>query len=166
MAGIYGIDPILDFTYQNPTPIIKVEKTFPEDSLMYYIEKNHPKYAFIVKKADLAGQFADLQFRGTVFIPKEESLNENMVMNLDQNTARTIVKYHLMIGFFPKAVLTASAYQKLQPAIKSEIITAALYRMHDGNVTTVFNDETHVIHYDIQLKNGYIHILDKMMQIL
>ena len=163
MTGIYGIDPIMDYTFAQEKPKYCLDLKFNENSVMDILEKYHPKYAYMVKKAKLAQQFSDLQFRGTIFAPKEESLDEKTIMNMDINTCRTIVKYHFMVGFFPKDVLNSSFYQQLHPALQTQQIRAALYRQENGQQFLVLNNEVPIIHYGEKLRNGYIHIIDKML---
>lgn len=148
------------FTYPEnvlrPRPLIK---TYPEHSVMWYLERFHPKYAFIVKLARLDWQMADASFRGTLFVPLEDSLNENEILQMDISTARRIVKYQFMVGLFPKDVLYTSPYQQLQSTIKGAYITASIQRPGE----MVLNYTTPIVFYDILLTNGIIHIISKML---
>lgn len=163
MTSIYGIDPILDYTFAQENPKYCLNLKYEENTVMDILNKFHPKFAYMVKKAKLAQQFADLQFRGTIFAPMEESLEEDLIINMDINTCRTIVKYHFMVGFFPKDVLISSMYQQLQPALSSQQIRASLFQNEHGHKFNMLNDETPILHYGQQLKNGYIHVIEKML---
>ena len=157
MAGIYGIDPILNFTYEDEfQQKNKMKTTFNPDTLMYYIENNNPNFAYIIKKAQLSQIFNDLQFRGTIFLP--EHLDKNMIMNMDINTCRTIVRYHMMNSFVPNTLLFSSPYQQLQSGIPGQYIKS---RIIDNGI--VLNNDVHIIEYEIRMKNGFIHKINKLM---
>lgn len=162
MVSYQGTYEFLDNKFTYPESVFKPNpeiKKYPENSVMWYIEKFHPKYAMIVKKAKLDWQMADPQFRGTVFLPLEKSLNDDNILNMDINTARKIVKYHFMVGIFPKDVLYTSKYQQLQSTIKGHYIWAYIT---DKNVL-VLNNTTPVIFFDIKLNNGIIHIIPNLL---
>ena len=156
MQGVY---PFFDYDFAEPSRVLGIgpcPKTYPKDSLMAAIQQQSPLFAFLVKTARLDWQFADPSFRGTVFVPTS-GLDENVVMNADIDTARRIVKYHLMIGFFPKDVLFTSPYQELQTAIKGQTIRAVI----QGPRTLLLNADTYVTHFDLWRANGVLHKIDK-----
>jgi hypothetical protein len=163
MSSIYGIDPILDYTFAQQSPKYCLNLNYPPNTVMDVLSKHHPKFAYMVKKAKLAEQFGDLQFRGTIFAPHEESLDEKTIMNMDINTCRTLVKYHFMVGFFPKDVLNQSFYQQLQPALASQQIRAALVQNEKNERFLVLNNEVPILHYGDMLRNGYIHVIERLM---
>lgn len=135
-----------------PTPVIK---TYSPHSVMGYLQQNHPKYAYLVKLAQLDWQMADVQFRGTVWVPQETFIQEDSLYNMDINTARKIVKYHLMMGLFPKKSLATSLYQQLQTSIKGSMITA----FWDQSVLCLNTSQTYVVEFDKILSNGMVHII-------
>lgn len=148
------------FTYPEavyrPAPALK---TYPKESVMGYLERHHPKFAFLVKRARLDWNMADTQFKGTVFVPREESIVEAEILNMDINTARKIVKYHFMIGLFPKNVLYTSPYQQLQSTVKGSYIWA----MIDARGEMYLNFTTPVLRFDIFLENGIIHHIGNLL---
>lgn len=162
MVSYQGTYEFLDnkFTYPEtvfrPNPIIK---SYNENSVMWYINTFHPKFAMIIKKSRLDWHMADIQFRGTIFLPLERSIDENAILNMDINTARKIVKYHFMTGLYPKDVLFTSTFQQLQTTIKGYSIQA--YISDKGFM--ILNNNTPIIHYDIQLNNGIIHIIPNLL---
>ena len=167
MAGIYGIDPILNYTFTEPqnNAILKGNEklTGPTPgSLMDYLDKYHPKFAYIVKKGEFAQIFSDSQFRGTLFLPKEESLNENVVMNMDINTCRTVIRYHVMDGFYPKEVLMTSPFQQLQPRLHGQTIVASINWVPFLNMQTiVLNNCSPIEQFNIKCTNAYVHIISQ-----
>lgn len=151
MQGVY---PFFDYDFAEPSRVLgipPIQKTYPEGSLMGYIQKHAPEYAFLVKTARLDWQFADPNFRGTVFLPNK--IDQNVVMNADIDTARRIVKYHLMIGFFPKDVLFTSPYQELQTSIKGQTIRAVI----QGPTRMMLNEGCYITHFDHWSQNGVVH---------
>ena len=169
MAGIYGIDPILNYTFTEPenNAILRGNvrlTTPPPGSLMDYLDKYHPKFAYIVKKGEFAQIFSDTQFRGTLFLPKEESLDENVVMNMDINTCRTVIRYHVMDGFYPKEVLMTSPFQQLQPRLQGQTIVASIHWVPFLNMETiVLNNCSPIEQFDIKCSNAYVHIISQSM---
>jgi hypothetical protein len=80
-----------------------------------------------------------------------------VVLNADVDTARRIVKYHLMIGYFPKDVLFTSPYQQLQTSIKSQMIRAVI----QGPSTLMLNENVYVTEFDRWCLNGVIHRINQ-----
>ena len=164
MSGIYGIDPFFTYTYED-TNYNQSDSCFTEyhpECLMAYLNANHPKFTKIVQNTNYyEGIFSDLQFRGTVFVPKEDSIDENLLSNMDINFCKRFVDYHTMDGFFPKNVLMTSPFQKLQSKIKGQTITAAIYKMSPTEelYSIVLNQGSIVETFDIRLKNAFVHII-------
>lgn len=158
MVSMQGVFPFYDYGFAYPENVLNLaprKKTYPPDSVMGFLEKHHPTWAFLVKTARLDWQMADPSFRGTLFLPQE--MDENVVLNADINTARRIVKYHLMIGFFPGEVLFTSPIQDLQTSIKGQTIRATIR----GPCSLVLNDGVGVVSFDHWCGNGVIHFIDK-----
>jgi uncharacterized surface protein with fasciclin (FAS1) repeats len=139
-----------------PCPLIK---TYQEGTVMWYIEKYHPKFAFLVKTSRLDYRMDDPQFQGTVFLPLEESIVQDEIINADANTATKIVRYHFMNGLFPRDVLYTSPYQQLQPSMDGNYIMATI----TDKGAMILNYTTPILYYDIQLSNGIIHIVSQLL---
>jgi len=139
-----------------PCPIVK---TYQEGTVMWYIDKYHPKFAFLVKTARLDWRMDDPQFQGTVFLPLEESIQEDGILNTDPNTAIKTVRYHFMNGLFPRDVLYTSPYQQLQPSMDGNYIMATITDKNE----MILNYTTPIIYYDVLLKNGIIHIVSQLL---
>jgi len=134
------------------------QMTYPVHSIMHYLEHQHPKFAWIAKMAKMDWYLANDTLRSTLFLPLESSLEDSVLLNLDINTARRIVKYHLMSGLFPIDVLRTSPFQELQSSIPSSTIICVLY---DSNV--VLNYMSPIVKSDLRMKNGLIHWIEKML---
>lgn len=151
MQGVY---PFFDYGFVNDAtcPAVPNKKNnYPENSIMDILERKHPKMAFIAKTARLDVQLGEMEMRATLFLPPEDRLSENMVKGLDINSARRFLKYHLLIGIFPKNVITTSPYQNLQTSIKGQMITARLEHV------CVLNDHSVIMEWDEIASNGVIH---------
>ena len=160
MQGVY---PFFDYSFTDPARVLGIPpqpKTYPPESVMGFLQESYPLFAFLVKTARLDWQLADPNFRGTLFLPR--SINKEIVMNADINIARRIVKYHLMIGFFPKNVLFTSPYQELQTSIKGQTIRAVI----QGPSHLLLNADTYVVEFDRWCQNGVIHILNQPLYTL
>lgn len=158
MVSMQGVYPFFDYEFTEPAKVLGIPpqpKTYPPDSIMGFLERHYQLFAFLVKTARLDWQMADPNFRGTLFLP--EKISENVVMNADIDTARRIVKYHLMIGFFPKDVLFTSPYQELQTSIKGQMIRAVI----QGPNHLLLNTDAHVVRFDQWCQNGVIHIINQ-----
>jgi len=159
MAGIYGNDPVFDyrFTYENEFQSReKCKKELTNGSLASLIQEINPKWHSLLIKADLLWKLDDVQFNATVFLPQYESIPENLVLNSDKDTARSIVKYHMMMGVIPRNVLATSQGQKLMSTIKGQDIYA-----YWPNTTTLFlNNTSRVLEFDMFANNGVLHIID------
>lgn len=171
MAGIYGIDPFYTFTYEdksfNKSNSCIYEFQPEKTSLMYYLQKQHPKFSQIVQLGKYMGKFSDLQFRGTLFLPKEESITTEMLTSFDINSARRFIEYHTMSGFFPKSILFTSPYQQLQNLIRGQYITGGIYILKDtGKETIVLNNSSFIEKFDITTKNAFIHIINKPLEVV
>jgi len=162
MVSYQGTYEFLDNKFAYPESVFRpqpVVKTYPENTVMWYLDQFHPRFAMIVKKSRLDWQMADAQFRGTLFLPLDRTIDENAVLNMDANTARKIVKYHMMTGFFPRNVLYTSQFQQLQTTIKGYSIQAYV---SDQN-KMILNLNTPIIYFDILLTNGVIHIITNLL---
>ena len=170
MAGIYGIDPFFTYTYEDSSFNIasSCQESFDPQLLMGYLERYHPKFTKIVHGTNYyTGIFSDPQFRGTLFVPKEESIDESLFQNMDVNFCRRFVEYHTMDGYFPKNVLFTSPFQQLQSKIKGQSITSALYQFPQSNneYSLVLNNQSMVDVFDIRVKNAFLHILSSPLSI-
>lgn len=162
MSGIYGIDPFFTYTYDEPSYNLSSScaETFHPSCLMAYLEKNHPKFSQIVKNTKYyVGIFSDLQFRGTLFVPRDDSISEDLLRSMDINFCRRFVEYHMMDGYFPKNVLFTSPYQQLQTKIKGQYLTAAMYELSNKKLTMVLNNASMIESYDNRIQNAFVHVI-------
>jgi uncharacterized surface protein with fasciclin (FAS1) repeats len=135
-----------------PSPVV-LETA--EHTIMGFLKRHHPRFAFVVERARLDRLLADLQSRYTVFAPPDEAFEEGVLLNMDTNTARKIVKYHMMVGAYPSNVLLTSPYQQLQTTIKGYSIYATI----DREAGLVLNFTVPVVAFDAVLSNGIVHAI-------
>lgn len=169
MAGIYGIDPIFTYNYDDNTMnnFNSCQKilTYPKESLMYYLEENHPIFCELIRIANYQGFFSDMQFRITLFLPTEESLKQLKLENFDIDAAKKFIDYHSMNGYFPQSILMTSPYQELQSKIKGQTIIGALYYLKNTKKETILlNKTSYIQEFDKISKNGIAHIIDRPLQ--
>lgn len=160
MVSNQGTFEFFNQSFASPEEVFRpkaMKVTYKDNSIMWYIEKFHPKFSYIAKLSKLDWQMSDIQFRGTLFLPLEDSIDENYLFSMDINTARRFIKYHLMVGLFPKSVLFTSPCQQLQSTIKGNTILA----MITGPDIMVLNNQIPIVYFDIPLNNGIIHIIAK-----
>ncbi|MAI15342.1 MAG: hypothetical protein CMM15_15155 [Rhodospirillaceae bacterium] len=156
MASIYGIDPIFDITYLEPKPE-KVVVSYPINSLMHFLEKEHPKFAYLVKKAQFAERFASTKERTTLFLPSEDTLSLRMLQQFNIATCKNILRYHFIHGFFPPAVLQSSPYQQLYPDLKGQSIVC------QSTATSItLNGKVNVLSFT-PVSNACVYKIDHMM---
>lgn len=160
MVSYQGTCEFYDNSFLYPSNILPTQTkliTYPENSIMAFLQKNNPKFAFIAKTAKLDQYLASELLRSTLFLPKEESIQESILLNMDISTARRIIKYHLMTGLFPIQTLITSPYQQLQSTIKGSSILCYLQ-----NNILYLNDGNPILREEI-LKNGIIIFIEKML---
>jgi len=140
-------------------PAPRVVDAAPPDTIMGFLKRHHPRFAFVVERARLDRLLADLQARYTVFAPPDEALDEGALLNMDTNTARKIVKYHMMAGAFPSNVLLTSPYQQLTTTIKGYSIYATI----DREAGLILNFTIPVVAFDAVLSNGVVHAIGGLL---
>ena len=156
MSSIYGIDPIYDYTYKKQMlPIVK--HGFPSNSLMHYLESNHPKFAYLVKKAGYAQKFASFQDNVTIFVPIEDSLPVDTISQFNKATCVNLIRYHTLRGHVPPSLLQSSPYQFLIPESNGQQILCETKDRH-----ILLNGKTNVLSYH-ETKGANIYLVDRLM---
>jgi len=144
-------------------------RTYPSATISGYLQKYHPKFMFLVQLSKLDWQMADPSFRGTLFVPRENSIDESSLLVMDQSRARLIVKYHLLTdGTFPREVLSTSLFQQLETAVPGSPILA--FWDQDRDAPSSFSERlclntslNWVDEFDIACSNGLVHCIRRPM---
>ena len=157
MTSLYGYYEIFDYSsFADPSvvyPQCVQMASYPEGTIMYYIDKHHPKLTFLCRQAGLDGLLGDPQNRVTFFVPLEESLSEEWVKQCDKQTARKFIKYHMCMGSYPRDVLYTSPLYRLRTTLKGQDIVVD-YRF--GPMTL---DSVPIVSFDHFARNGIVHIV-------
>lgn len=156
----YNFTHMWDFTdLRGPTP----KDNYCPNSLMEIINNhsNFSKFRHMVKLAKLDGVLAGAQADFTLFVPSDNAfrgINDAVFMNMDDATARHIVKSSMLDRKLSSDVIKDS------PA--SYFITKdPPNRLFISNISgkTYINNDINVIHFDQMAKNGIIHVIDKLI---
>jgi uncharacterized surface protein with fasciclin (FAS1) repeats len=125
----------------------------------------HPdftKFRYMVKLANLENILSAPQADFTLFIPSDiaiQNLGDSVFVNMDSSTARHIVKSSMIERKIPSELLEDS------PA--SYFITKdPPNRLFVSNMNgrTYINNNINVIHKDMILSNGIIHVVDSLLR--
>lgn len=162
MTSLFGIDPILDYSFTYPDNVFSspiIEKPYLKNSIMDILETNFRDFAFIVKTARLDELLSYNNSFFTLFLPVHLPSND-VIIKMDINDARTFVKYHLMSGLFPIDLLFSSNYQELNTSIKGQTIIA----IKTSPLQIQFNNRSQFIlssHSPLSFSclNGFIHLV-------
>ena len=141
----------------------KQELRYCHGSLMDIVSKNpdFTKFSYMAKLANMQNIFADKQANFTLFVPSDNSirsLGDGVFMNMDQSTARNIIKGSMLNRRITSDILEdspASYFLTTQPPNR-------LFVTNISNHTYINND-VNVINKNIQATNGIIHVVDKLI---
>ena len=151
-----------------------------------YKGRNESIYEFIVNKADTFARFRDLMITGnldktltafnphgdnyTLFLPTNEAIDRfitnsqkyNSFQDLleDKEYVNELVRYHVV-----NMALRANdfPYGALPDTCLSGDLLSISYRSHGDTVMPIVNNNASLITYDIELTNGFIHIIDGVL---
>lgn len=157
MTSLYGYYEIFDYSsFTDPSvvyPKCIQAPSYPDGTIMNFIDRHHPKLTFLCRQAGLDGLLGDPQNRVTLFVPTEASLPEAWVKQCDKQSARKFVKYHMCMGSYPKDVLYTSPLYNLRTTLKGQDIVVD-YRF--GSMTL---NAVPIVSFDHYAKNGIMHII-------
>jgi len=125
----------------------------------------HPdftKFRYMVKLAKLEGILSDPQANFTIFVPSDralQDLGDALFINMDSATARHIVKSSMIDRKIPSELLEHSpaSYFMTKDSPNRLFITNISGR-------TYINNNINVIHKNMILANGIIHIIDALLR--
>lgn len=140
------------------------KEQFCPHSLMGIIHSNadFTKFNYLVKLARLENILDNSQANFTLFVPSDkalEGINENVFSNMDDATARHIVKSSMLNYRYPSEILENS------PAIYYNTRDPP-NRLFISNISghTYINNCINVIEKDVLTSNGIIHVIDKLIK--
>lgn len=162
MVSIRPYSESLNFTHQFNLHPAKVSKPKPRNSLWGLLQINPEFSAFrrIVQTAKLDGKFDDPQTNLTIFVPSDSYLDlpPGYLENMDMLTARKLVNFASLNRKISLQLIRA------QPVIQlvTKLPANKLY-ITNLNCRTTLHGDTLLLYGDIEVDNGLIHVVDKIM---
>lgn len=137
------------------------EKKYDSNSIMGVINntKYFSKFKNIVKKAMMDDILESQQANFTLFIPTDLGIGNKNFDDIDVGTARQFVKCCML-----NRKITS---ELLEDSPTSFFITNDSYNrifVRNINGITYINDHIKIIHKDIIIGNGIIHVIDKLLE--
>ena len=138
-------------------------KQYTENYLMYHIDKNpdFTKFNYMVKLAKLETMYDGYQSNFTIFIPSDaliSKLGEDIFLNMDQNTAKKIVKSSTLKEKIP--------IELLEDCKATYVYTIDIpNRLFISNIRneTFINNNSKVVYANMMATNGIIHVVDNLL---
>lgn len=140
-----------------------IKQQFCPQSMMGIINStsDFSKFNYVIKLARMENILDHSQANFTLFVPSDKALqgiNENIFSNMDDATARHIVKSSMLNYRFPSELLEnspATYYITKDPP----------NRLFITNISgkTYINNNINVIQKDLLASNGIIHVTDKII---
>lgn len=162
MVSIGPYTQSLNFTHQFDLHPAKVAPARPRNSLWGALQTNPKFSAFrsIVERAKMEGILNDPQTDLTLFVPSDDYLDPppGYLENMDMLTARKLVQFATLNRKISLALVRASPVIQLVtklPANKLYVTTL--------NCRTVLNGGAVLLHGDVEVDNGMIHVVDRIM---
>ncbi len=149
--------------YSIPDYQVTRKLSAPKDSIMGLLLQNNDfsRFRHIVRLANMEGILSDSQANFTLFIPSDTYLKQSAqlqitdaeIFNMDQGTARDIIRYSTLNRKINKQLLQASPARYLYT--RNQV--SKLYVTNVSGITRL-NNCVKVIHFDIPRSNGLIHV--------
>lgn len=141
---------------------------------LLYSNPDFRYYSHIVKLADYSAKLSGCQASFTLFACPDKYLlptlssfsgergieaSKNMIINLDENTARKILLYNTVDGLLDTRTLyNQSRVYYLNPRLQGHSI---LVRTNNNAIT--LNDQCNIIQPDIPCNNGIMHLTSSLL---
>ena len=133
------------------------------NSLTWIINK-HPdfsRFSYMLKLAKMDDLYSDPQANFTIFVPSDDALkhvDNNVFLNMDDSTARHIIKSSTLKRRIPSAVLLDSPASWLHTRDPPNRLFVT-----NMNGRIYVNNTINIIHKDMQASNGIIHVIDDLI---
>ena len=136
-----------------------IDKKYDPNTLLGYIQINHPKWFMILEKADRLHFFQKSYHNiWTMFIPNEDSLSFEFILNCDKNASLNLFNYHTLKGYYDKNILETSRFQNLNNLINGQ----SIYCISLPN-EILLNHKVMIQKYDILYENVIMHIISSLL---
>lgn len=130
--------------------------TYEPGSFFDYLQKQHPKWFIILQKA---GRLFFFNYKNyTMFIPQEDSISDQLLVNMDRQYALALFNRHTIEGSFDKLVLETSRYQQVSTLVSGK----ALLIVYNGNQIII--DQTAVIlGHESRFPHVITHVISNLL---
>ena len=144
---------------RGPAPLLLIDPNSIMGFLTMY--NNFSKFAYIVRLARLESLFNDQQADVTLLLPSdsENNISENMLKNMDESTARSIVLFSTINRKINYELLSQSPAKY----VFTQNTSNKLYIETFNNTTYLNNRQSQIIKPDILMNNGLIHIISNFL---
>ena len=167
MAYIGPNTKALDFTHMTDIRVSGVKPQVFTNSIIDYLEgaKKFTIFLSILKRSNYYDYFKDLKNGGTIFVPSDEYMMslKNYVQYMDILTARKIVQASTLSRKVCSDVITSMPIVYLVTMLPMSKLEVMNFIDNDGTMTTTLNNLATVKTFDIEVDNGIIHIVDKLV---
>jgi uncharacterized surface protein with fasciclin (FAS1) repeats len=156
------------WTYQN---IIQAEAKQPKETcrinvntISGYIasKPNYTLFQYMIKLADMELKMGNEQFDATLLLVSDENLrkqfSDDFFINMDKHKAIHILNAHLLNHRIHKKTLMS---QRLSKIYTKNLKTEIYFLNNQGKIT--INNMATLLQEDIDLQNGVIHIIDRLV---
>lgn len=147
---------LLDLRGPKPSPTIR------ENTIYDFLLKNKHKFSkfiHILKVSEMENLFNDIEFDKTLFLPINEGIPDEIYNNMDKNLAINIIKFSCLNRKIDKNIMKRSPYVYMMTNYRY----SPRLLVTNMNDITELNGESNIIYYDLNFKNGMIHIIDKIL---
>ena len=139
-------------------------RNVPENTILWalYNQPDFSNFLKITKIANMENVFADSQFNSTLFVPSDKHIariyNNKYFEDMDIGTAKQLIKFCTLRNKINKNLLQSSPSSFFPTADRSN----KLHVTNINNITSLPNN-TNVIHFNYNLSNGLIHVVDNIL---
>lgn len=158
----YNFTHMYDFedlrTTKKPIPCVTQGSMY---DFLYKNKSKFSKFLTILERSGMIGQLNNIEANFTLFVPDDRYLShipDEFFTYMDNGLAKQIFHSSSIIRKLDKKLLTSSP-------VAYYITQNPQMRMYVTNISgkTVLNNCATVRHFDIELNNGYIHVIDNVL---
>jgi hypothetical protein len=132
------------------------------NSIYDYLSKNNEKFSSFLKILEISEMqklLDEPQFDSTIFVPINSGIDNDLMLGMNQNLAKAIVNFSILGRVIDKDLVigTPASYflTKYEP-LRKLLVT-------NISGVTQLNGCSNVIEYNLSLRNGMIHVVDRVL---
>lgn len=151
MSYLIGAYQYFDNQFINDVRNYQQPKSFvPVSNLLAYLDKNHPRWLWIMKNAGRLYFFQDIRHY-TIFLPDDSLFSDETLMNFDKEYCLRLFNKFVVRGWVTKDMLDTSSKQQITSLKSGEsLFISDSYRV---------DNEFFIAEYDLFIDNVCIHKL-------